>query len=83
MKRWHLVQSGSFSTAPLEHIVPQSLDGYAVTDKVCESCNKRIGHELEDRAQGCPLVVTARKRLGLIKVTRPPAPDERIFKRLI
>jgi len=54
-----------------------------VTDKVCEDCNKRIGHDLEDRAQGFPLVVTARKRLGLIKVNPPPRPDETLFKRLV
>jgi hypothetical protein len=74
---------GEFVHAPLEHTIQESLDGYAVTDKVCETCNKRIGHRLEERAQGFPLVVTARRRLGLIKVNPPPAPEVTIFKRLI
>ena len=72
-----------FDHAPPEHIISESLDGYAVTDKVCEQCNKRMGHQLEEQAQGFPLVVTARKRLGLIKVNPPTAPDETVFKRLI
>jgi hypothetical protein len=74
---------GEFVHAPLEHTIQESLDGYAVTDKVCETCNKRIGHRLEERAQGFPLIVTTRRRLGLINVNPPPTPEETIFKRLI
>ena len=73
----------NFENAPYEHLIPESLDGYAVTDKVCESCNNRFGGELEATAQGFPLIVTARKRLGLVKVNPPPAPNENVFKRFI
>ena len=72
-----------FDTAPQEHIIPECLDGYVVTDTVCAGCNHRIGSQLEGAAQGFPLIVKTRKRLGLIKVDPPPAPDEKVFKRLV
>jgi hypothetical protein len=72
-----------FDAAPPEHTIAESLDGYVVTDKVCAACNHRIGSQLEGAAQGFPLIVTVRKRLGLIKINPPPAPDETVFKRLV
>ena len=72
-----------FPGGPPEHTIQESLDGYVVTDKVCLGCNNRIGSHLEGAAEGFPLIVKARKRLGLIKVNTPPAPDEKVFKRLV